>query len=630
MITVPEQDRHDEPPSEGATRSNRRVPVPYARMDEAGRVLKANRACLEVLGRDREAVLGSPFSSFLEEKSTWTFESYLESLLDEETRGAIEVTIRGPDDSTTPVEFTARTETGEGGNTLVHSQFEEIPHHPTDRQGAKIKALHDVAMELETVETKAGIFEAMIRAAEEVLDFDIATVAAREGDHLETKAISRGVTEEEYLESVHVEENTLGTHVYRNGESSLINDLGDRDVTDVDHGFGSALTVPISNYGVFQAVDREPVAFAPVDLELTELLAAHVRQALDRLENVTALKRQTASLRRERNRLEAIFEAVPEPIVHLRYEGAEPFILAVNTAFEDVFGYEEENIEGEVLNDLIVPADAREEANRLDMSARSQEVFEREVDRLAADGLRTFRLRSSVLEADGNPETLAIYVDLTDTIERERQLERENERLERFASIVSHDLRSPLTVARGRLELVQADHQDEHLREIEQSIDRMDAIIEDVLTLTRKGQQVTTEEREPVDLTELAKESWNTVEDSASTLQIAVDRTISADRSRLRRVFENLFWNAIEHAAEEDQGVTVTVGELPDGFYVADDGPGIPENDREKVFESGYTTSRSGTGLGLDIVRDIIEAHGWGVRLTENDGGGARFEIRVE
>jgi signal transduction histidine kinase len=75
--------------------------------------------------------------------------------------------------------------------------------------------------------------------------------------------------------------------------------------------------------------------------------------------------------------------------------------------------------------------------------------------------------------------------------------------------------------------------------------------------------------------------------------------------------------------------VTVTVGELADcdGFYVADDGPGIPADERETVFESGYSTAADGTGFGLSIVEEIASAHGWAVRVTDSAEGGARFEV---
>lgn len=71
----------------------------------------------------------------------------------------------------------------------------------------------------------------------------------------------------------------------------------------------------------------------------------------------------------------------------------------------------------------------------------------------------------------------------------------------------------------------------------------------------------------------------------------------------------------------------MTVGDLPDGFHVADDGPGIPEEARERVFESGYSTVEDGTGFGLNIVAEIAEAHGWDVDIDESRAGGARFEF---
>jgi signal transduction histidine kinase len=73
--------------------------------------------------------------------------------------------------------------------------------------------------------------------------------------------------------------------------------------------------------------------------------------------------------------------------------------------------------------------------------------------------------------------------------------------------------------------------------------------------------------------------------------------------------------------------VTVTVGDLDRGFYIEDDGPGIPETDREKVFEAGHTTSADGTGFGLSIVKEIVEAHDWEIRITDGTDGGARFEV---
>ena len=202
------------------------------------------------------------------------------------------------------------------------------------------------------------------------------------------------------------------------------------------------------------------------------------------------------------------------------------------------------------------------------------------------------------------------------------ELSRQNDRLEQFASVVSHDLRNPLNVAQGRLRMVRSECDSEHLEPVVRAQDRMQALIDDVLSLARGGTAVT--ETEVVALRAVVQRAWQNVETARATLDIATERSIRADRSRLQQVLENLVRNAVEHGGTD---VTISVGDLPDGFYVADDGPGVPETDRAEAFEAGYTTSEDGTGFGLGIVTEIVEAHGWAVGLTESSGGGARFEI---
>jgi signal transduction histidine kinase len=114
------------------------------------------------------------------------------------------------------------------------------------------------------------------------------------------------------------------------------------------------------------------------------------------------------------------------------------------------------------------------------------------------------------------------------------------------------------------------------------------------------------------------------VDTGRATLEIDTSRGVEADQSRLRQLLENLCHNAVEHGGED---VTVSVGTVDDGFYVADTVPGIPESDRKKVFESGYSTGEDGTGFGLRIVEEVVDAHGWDIRVTDSDQGGARFEI---
>jgi len=207
------------------------------------------------------------------------------------------------------------------------------------------------------------------------------------------------------------------------------------------------------------------------------------------------------------------------------------------------------------------------------------------------------------------------------------RLRRQNQKLDRFASLVSHDLRNPLNVLEGSLELAEETGEREHFQRAENAVERMETLIDDLLVLARAGEAV--EEPEPVDLASLARTCWEGVETDDASLVVETERPLLADPSRLRQLLENLVRNAVEHGSTTGEGdeLTVTVGDLETGFYVADDGVGIPEGDRETVFENGFSTLEAGTGFGLSIVEEVAEAHGWSVRATESEAGGARFEV---
>ncbi|AQL41834.1 hypothetical protein BV210_03490 [Halorientalis sp. IM1011] len=211
---------------------------------------------------------------------------------------------------------------------------------------------------------------------------------------------------------------------------------------------------------------------------------------------------------------------------------------------------------------------------------------------------------------------LFLVNDVTEQKRRQRELERQNDQLEQFANVVSHDLRNPLNVATAKLELGRLRDDDQELREAEEALDRIDVIIDDVLTLAREGKQV--DDRSRVSLHSLANRAWGNVETVDAELVLGDDREFEADEQRLLRALENLFRNALDHGRGD---VTVTVGATEDGFFVADDGPGIPADQHDEVFEDGFTTSESGTGFGLAIVRSIVEAHGWEIAVSDSEAG---------
>ena len=152
----------------------------------------------------------------------------------------------------------------------------------------------------------------------------------------------------------------------------------------------------------------------------------------------------------------------------------------------------------------------------------------------------------------------------------------------------------------------------------------MEDLIDDLLILAREGDAIA--ETESIELTELLERCWSFVPTEQGTLDVKSDLVIRGEWSRVQQLFENIFRNAVEHGGDD---VTVRVGALEDGtgLYIEDDDPGFPKGTTEQIFEDGYSTSKRGTGFGLTIVDQIVEAHGWTITAKEGTDGGARFEI---
>ena len=252
--------------------------------------------------------------------------------------------------------------------------------------------------------------------------------------------------------------------------------------------------------------------------------------------------------------------------------------------------------------------------------------------RVVAGGeTRWLTVQSSLVGEDPSGR-LVVLRDVTELERKRTELDRENERLERVADTISHDLRNPLSVAEGYLDLAVAEGDPADFERVRSALDRMDDIIDGTLRLARTGLE--DPEMSDVPLTTVVERAWENVPTETAALRVDVgDRVVRADPDQLESLLENVFHNSVEHgsavatAADDDPAVTVTVGATDDGFFVADDGPGVPERQRGDVFERGYTTSDTGTGLGLAIVLDIAEAHGWRARLGESDAGGARLDV---
>jgi len=226
----------------------------------------------------------------------------------------------------------------------------------------------------------------------------------------------------------------------------------------------------------------------------------------------------------------------------------------------------------------------------------------------------------------------ALRQQVLETTAAKRELERQNEKLERFASMVSHDLRNPLNVALGRIDLVAETGEEVHVEKVRNALERMDDMVDELLTFARSGGSI--DQTEEMAVESLAVEAWEHVETGTGTLELDADGDrVEANPDGLLNVFENLFRNALEH---NDGDVTVTVetestGDGTDRIHVTDDGEGLPEGtDPAEIFEFGVTSQDGGTGFGLAIVRDIVDAHDWEISVAEPEAAGLRFTVDTD
>ncbi|WP_167768437.1 PAS domain-containing protein [Haloarcula amylovorans] len=381
---------------------------------------------------------------------------------------------------------------------------------------------------------------------------------------------------------------------------------------------------------------------------------------------------------RELKQYEAIVEAMSDGVYVVDESGR---FAMVNEAYAELTGYTKSDLLGRPASALVDDETAAraDELNR-ELTAKTREAASLEaVLRTATDERIVAEATFSIANAeDGSSRRIGVVRDVTERYEREQRLEETVTRLESFASMLAHELRNPVTIGQIYSQQLPDDADSAAVGHVSDAFDRIEDMIDIMLALARGRETVS--KCSTIPLAEVATAAWDDIETGDAALEVATDREIRAEETYLRHLFGSLFQNSVEHGstssrpqsddsvehgrsrdgdaisrddensnrefsnqstsnrnatrsddsvAHGGEPVTVTVGDLPTGFYVADDGDGIPSDDLDIVFEPGYTTAagRGGTGLGLAFVEELSEVYGWDVTLTESESGGARFEF---
>jgi len=209
--------------------------------------------------------------------------------------------------------------------------------------------------------------------------------------------------------------------------------------------------------------------------------------------------------------------------------------------------------------------------------------------------------------------------DITERKQREHATRRQQELLVKLAILSAHEFRNELQVALGRLELVEEDPS--QIEVIEESHEHLVEIVDKVIELASRERR--SHERRAVWLSTLAREVWDSLPTEDATLTVESDARIVADLESLSLFLQILFDNALEHVGPD---VSVTVGTTDEGFFLADDGPGI-DGRHDRVFDAGFTTEEGNTGFGLFVARSIAHEHNWHVSVCEAETGGLQFGV---
>jgi len=613
-------------------------------LDGDERFTYVNRAYADLYGYDPDELIGERWELLYTEADADEVRAEILPIVEE--RGYWRGTTTGVRaDGSTFVEDHALATTANGELVCTVRDATE-----SARREAAIEKLHSTAQVFMAAETESDVAEVAVEAVRDILDMRANAVHLYDEATglLEPIAWSENANDITNGESIPTLDpgDSIAGDVFETGEPRVYDDVSTAPGRAADStGVRSEIILPLGDHGVLLIGASETGAFDETDVSLARTVAAHATTALDGIDRARELREERAFIDQALDTLDDLYYVV----------GTDGGMERWNDAFHRVTGYDDAEIATMAATEFF-PPDERDSVREAigDVLATGETTVEAELRTADGDRIPYEFTGSRLTDTDGELAGLVgVGRDISDRRERERELRQKNERLDEFASIVSHDLRNPLNVAQGRLALAREECDSEHLDDVEGAHERMEELIADMLAVAHVGESAV--DADAVALGTAVEASWANVATDGASLVVDADRSVRADESQLGQLLENLFRNAVEHGSTGDNvhrtpsdaahqnpadsadaaehggpRVEITVGELPDGtgFYVEDDGPGIPAEDRDRIFEAGYSTADGGTGFGLSIVRQVASAHGWRVAATAGDEGGARFEIR--
>ena len=488
----------------------------------------------------------------------------------------------------------------------------------TDRREREraIETIHDRTRSLMQTETAAATAQVAVDTAHEVLDAQLCGFHLLSADGRSLDPVAHVDTVRETLDDPprydrddDGQPSQVVWDAFEGGTPRVIDDTRTVDGLAEVTPTRSGIIHPLDDHGVFIVSSTEPHAFDETDKALLDLLVTSLLTALDRVEHEQAL-------RETKGTLESIIDASPDPIVMVDENRR---VSLWNPAAEEVFGWEAEEVLGEPLP--VIPDHKREEFEEL-MATLDEGGINRAIEtvRCRKDGESVDVSVSSMRVETGDHATgyVSIFRDIRQRKDYERRLEEQRDSLQILNQMVRHDIRNDLQVIQTYAGLL-GDYVDESGQEY---VDNILSNARGAVALTQTARDLAEamldsgDDPEPISLGGTLRGQLDEIRASfpdaiVTTAGPVPSLKVYADEM-LGSVFRNVISNAIVHNDTEVPAVTVAVTELDDRVRVsvADNGPGIPDDQKAEVFGRGKKGMESqGTGIGLYLVDTLVDQY---------------------
>ncbi|MCK5140638.1 MAG: PAS domain-containing sensor histidine kinase, partial [Candidatus Heimdallarchaeota archaeon] len=351
-------------------------------------------------------------------------------------------------------------------------------------------------------------------------------------------------------------------------------------------------------------------------------LSAHIfkfkgkQVMLSLVRDISERKRREEELQKSSNLYRILFETTGTANLLFDDNGT---ILLFNTRMESISGYKKEDVEGKRKWLEFIPKpelDMMIDFNEIRKEDPSKVPVQYESRFISSDG----RIRNIILTVKSVPGTnnfLASLIDITERKKVEDEISKQKDELSDFAHFMGHDIRNSLTAIEGYVDQLQEKYEDLYFEKILRRTNYVGNLLEHSIELAEAG--TTVEKKDKVNLDRLVE----TVADVILPKRIKFTKdalgTIKGDNGKLSQVFKNLFENAIVHGKPDKIHITKTEKKGKIVLSISNDGILLDEKIIKKVFDRGYSTKKGSTGLGLSIVKKIIEGHGWEISIDTKE-----------